>query len=287
MKINSNYYWKEEEFLTGDNIEQLGDFIFDIENFLIGDHGRTKLDIPENILIENQIKSINEKEPKTIYCYGHDTKRFLLHLDKIKQPFKLITHNSDVGILEEFLPFLNDRKIIKWFGQNNALNHPKTVSIPIAIARKEYPHGNLAVISECTKNNTKEFLVYKNFIAATNITERTMVDRITAENGIPASSFTTFPAYLNTLSKSIFTISPPGNGIDCHRIWESLYLKTIPIVKYHHQLEAFKDFPILFIDDWNKITIDFLKSNVNKINVFENKLSKLSFNYWKDLIQEL
>lgn len=287
MKINSNYYWKEEEFLTGDNIEQLGDFVFDIENFLIGDHGRAKLDIPKNILIENQIKNINEKEAKTIYCYGHDAKHLLLNLDKIKQPFKLITHNSDIGILEMYLPFLNNKKILKWFGQNNALNHPKVISIPIAIARKEYPHGNLTVMSEFTKNNIKEFLVYKNFITSTNITERTRVDEITTNNGILTSPLTTFSAYLNTLSRSIFTISPPGNGVDCHRIWESLYLKTIPVVKYHYQLEAFKDFPILFIDDWNKVTIDFLKSNVNKINVFENKLYKLSFNYWKDLIQEL
>jgi len=287
MKINCDYFWKEEEFLTGDNVEQLGDFVFDIDNFLIGDHGRQKLDIPEDVLINEQIKQINEREANIIYCYGHDSSKLLKNLDKINRPFKLITHNSDIGILKEYEPFLNNDKIIKWFGQNNAIDHPKTVTIPIAIARKEYAHGNIETISEYTKNNTKEFLVYKNFIKSTNINDRTIVDEITTKNGIAMSTHTTFSTYLDFLSKSIFAISPPGNGIDCHRIWECLYLKTIPIVKYHIQLKAFKDFPIFFIDNWNDVKIDFLRKNVNKINVFEKKLKKLSFNYWKSLIQEL
>ena len=36
--------------------------------------------------------------------------------------------------------------------------------------------------------------------------------------------------YLN-LKKSKFCICPEGNGPDCHRLWESLYLDVIPICK--------------------------------------------------------
>ena len=32
--------------------------------------------------------------------------------------------------------------------------------------------------------------------------------------------------YRKVLSNSYFVISPPGNGIDCHRTWEALIHKT-------------------------------------------------------------
>lgn len=33
-----------------------------------------------------------------------------------------------------------------------------------------------------------------------------------------------------TIKEGVFVISPPGNGIDCHRTWEALVLGLIPIV---------------------------------------------------------
>jgi len=204
MNLNSNYFWNEEEFLTGDNIEKLGDFVFDIENYLIGDHGRRKTNKTEDVLIEEQINAINLKRSNIIYCYGHDTQRLLKNIDKINHKFKLITHNSDIGILEEYLPYLENEKIIKWYGQNNSLNHPKTITLPIAIARKEYKHGDLKLLSTYSKNNLKKFLVYKNFLIETNTNERTVINFITTKNGIPMSTATDFNTYLSFLSKSVF-----------------------------------------------------------------------------------
>lgn len=60
----------------------------------------------------------------------------------------------------------------------------------------------------------------------------------------------------------------------------------IPIVKFepntHH---LFIDLPILFINNWNEITHDFLKY---KYNEFMNKndwnMNKLKIDYWLNLI---
>ena len=62
----------------------------------------------------------------------------------------------------------------------------------------------------------------------------------------------TIPQYLQQLSDHKFAFSPPGNGVDCHRIWECFYLGVIPIVKRSPHTENYKDLPVLIIDDWNQ-----------------------------------
>ena len=61
--------------------------------------------------------------------------------------------------------------------------------------------------------------------------------------------------YLETLSKHKFVASPEGNGIDCHRTWEAIYLGVIPIVKRTVLSEYFYDLglPILLISNWNEV----------------------------------
>jgi hypothetical protein len=39
-----------------------------------------------------------------------------------------------------------------------------------------------------------------------------------------------FDEYINNICNHFYTLSPEGNGIDCHRTWECLYLNRVPIV---------------------------------------------------------
>ena len=36
--------------------------------------------------------------------------------------------------------------------------------------------------------------------------------------------------YRQALSESMFVLSPPGRGLDCHRTWEAIYLGAVPVV---------------------------------------------------------
>ena len=288
MNNTINYNWLEAEFITGDNLESLGDYVFDISNYITGDHGRKKTHKTEQELIDEQIFEINLKKPEVLFCYGHDTHRLLNNIEKINYNFKLLTHNSDIGVLPEYNNYIENEKIIKWFGQNNFLRHDKITSLPIGIARKKYQHGDVGLLSEISQQNfNKEYIVYKNFSIETNFTERLNIDNITNEKGILMSSKCTQREYLTNIAKSAFVISPPGNGIDCHRIWECLYLNTIPIVKYHHVLDQFKHLPILFINSWDEITIQNLQSKIDMLDLFKNKQDSLSFEYWKKKILNL
>ena len=57
-------------------------------------------------------------------------------------------------------------------------------------------------------------------------------------------------------------ICPRGNAIDCHRNWEVIYMRRVPIMKRHPYLEElFKDYPVLFVDKYSEVTEDLLIEN--------------------------
>ena len=61
-----------------------------------------------------------------------------------------------------------------------------------------------------------------------------------------------------------FIVCPRGNAIDCHRNWEVLYMRRVPVMKRDAYLEElYKDYPVLFVDNYSDITEDLLKSNNN------------------------
>ena len=51
------------------------------------------------------------------------------------------------------------------------------------------------------------------------------------------------------LKQTCFVISPPGNGPDCHRTWEAIYLGAVPVVlKAHLGRSLLEGMPILAVD---------------------------------------
>ena len=76
-----------------------------------------------------------------------------------------------------------------------------------------------------------------------------------------------------------YVISPHGNGLDCHRTWESLALGCIPIIKTSPLDRMFEGLPVLIVKNWSDITQELL-------NTFEpsGNLDKLRLNYWNELL---
>jgi hypothetical protein len=90
--------------------------------------------------------------------------------------------------------------------------------------------------------------------------------------------------FLRCIKQHHFVLCPRGNGIDTHRLWETLYLGSIPIVIYNDMYVSMLDLPILFINDWDEISEEFLN---NKLNFMMNKkynIDKLFTDYWFELI---
>ena len=95
------------------------------------------------------------------------------------------------------------------------------------------PHGDIALMKKIMKENIiKKKLLYVNFNIHTDYQVRNPVMDLLKRKGyktIGGVKPLDQELYWRELSSSKFCISPPGNGIDCHRIWECIYLNTIPI----------------------------------------------------------
>ena len=89
------------------------------------------------------------------------------------------------------------------------------------------------------------------------------------------------------LARHKFVFSPRGNGLDCHRTWEALYLRTIPIVLRVEGMRYFEDLPIYFVDDWSEITEESLNKFYQKMLNSEYNLGKMKISWWKDKINRI
>jgi hypothetical protein len=227
-----------------------------------------------NLIREPHIGEI----PKYFICLDNiGVDSFFEHL-KPNNEFIIVTHNSDKHIDEKFLNYLNDDLLVKWYGQNIDLVHPKLISIPIGIANEIWLHGDATKVNHYINNNLeKDNLIYCGFQTWTNPTERDYCLTQINNKGINNSPHIDFNSYLHGVSKSFFMISPKGNGVDCHRNWESIYLKTIPIITESINFtHYYNDFPFLIIKDWSELDVSVLtKDNYYKIwNNFDiNKLN--------------
>ena len=100
--------------------------------------------------------------------------------------------------------------------------------------------------------------IYGNFSVETNRRARLPVARILSDEygSFEKPDFTTSGrvSYLRKMAEANFVVCPEGNGIDTHRIWEALYMGSIPIIKRNRNIEPLLRYlPILVVDDWNEL----------------------------------
>jgi len=182
--------------------------------------------------------------------------------------------------------------IVYWFGTNVTINDPKIEAIPIGLpqvnpANQISDRSYIRHYQEVPINRIN--LAYMNHLITTNYQERYQLYKmfkdynwVTQEGGYLR---TPYKEYIKQVAQHYYMFSPPGAGIDCHRTWEALYLKTIPIVKNCYAMSFFKDLPILFVDDYSEVTANVLLQNLPRFTkMFEKGVPQLSFNYWKDRI---
>lgn len=219
-----------------------------------------------------------------------------INLDKISI---LVTGHSDYDISEKEMDILEKPNIKKWFCENKNIQHSKLISLPIGITNKDEPNsfihsiiGNTDRIYNISKTpKTIKNLVYMNFTTSNYPKERKKIKKLYSDKPWVTMrkgevSEVGHERFLNDIYSHKFCFAPRGNGIDTHRLWESLYLRTIPIVKKCVALESFYDLPILFVDNWNNITEDFLNEKYEEIMQKEYNLEKIKIDYWLKIIKE-
>jgi hypothetical protein len=77
---------------------------------------------------------------------------------------------------------------------------------------------------------------------------------------------------IQRLSEHEFCICPEGNGVDTHRLWEALYVKTIPIVIKSDFTDILLEnsVPIVVLDDWSQLdesNLDYSNYNLDNNSI--------------------
>lgn len=204
---------------------------------------------------------------------------------KINCEYILVTHNSDHSAPGPFFNYLDDPKLLAWFGQNvEGFSHPKLYPIPIGLANRCWSHGNpdlFKTMLPLSQKSQRSILCYLNFQPATYPTERGYVwDLFANQPWCQVDSFKELSQYLLDLTKAKFVISPRGNGLDCHRTWEALLMGAIPVVRRSSLDSMYEDLPVLIVEDWTVITEDYLNEQYQLLKSKKNCPEKLFINYW-------
>ncbi len=90
--------------------------------------------------------------------------------------------------------------------------------------------------------------------------------------------------YYEYINQSNYVIAPYGTGVDTHRFFEIIYLRSIPIVKKTNSAfdKLYNIFPCLVINEWDDITENLLNLYLPilklKINDFFQKYPDCYFN---------
>lgn len=195
----------------------------------------------------------------------------------------LITHNSDAEVPGMCKGYLEDGKLIAWFGENwDGYVHPKMHQIPMGLANTTWPNGNGDTVTKVIEMKVaKAHLAHMGLTIQTNYKERWEVFRLFSQAPYVYRTIKkVFEKYLIDVAASQFEMAPRGFAWDTYRLWECLYVGTIPIVRTSQLDSLYEDLPVLIIKDWKEVNQKFLEEKILELSGKTYKMEKLTFDYW-------
>lgn len=255
--------------------------------FLSGDTYRSFADL--EILQVDDIKKIKEGDVIFLSVENLDNfKNIMLSMINVK--FSMITHHGDQSITSDYLGVANHPHLIDWFAQNNELDHLKITAIPIGL-EDAWRHNN-GIVKDFIKLRQKQVnkipRVLYGFNVNTNKSARSKAMEVLSRFELADRIDVDSRKYRKVLNGYMFVASPAGNGVDCHRTWEALYLGVIPIVVGRNFYSQFDHFPGVILDSWEELS-GFNEDQL--IELYEEKKAHLTktpyiwADYWKNIIK--
>ena len=181
--------------------------------------------------------------------------------------FIIFTNLEDTPIDDFILNKIPDN--VACISAVNAITHnDKVIPAPYGVQRRMNPSDDrieqLTQYMEHVPSKPRN-LLYVSHNESSNVKrmgiKSLFYDKDWAEVNEQRVSYDTF---LSNLSNSKFMICPIGNAIDCHRNWEVLYMRRVPVMVRDPYLEKlYEDYPVLFVDNYKDVTKELLIKNDN------------------------
>jgi hypothetical protein len=210
-------------------------------------------------------------------------------LSRIDSPFTLVSGDSDLSIAPASLgqsafeqlaghPLLN-----AWYAQNARFEHPKLHALPIGldyhtmwenpglwglspVSAVAQEHNLLETLARAPETSQRYLAAYCNWTHALERGDRKeCLGRIDQKICFLERHHVPRAASWSRQSEFLFTVSPEGAGMDCHRTWETLLLGSIPIIKRNPLSVLFQRLPVLIVEDWAEVRRERLERHLAEI----------------------
>lgn len=304
-KINDSFFKKSEEqnlnFLWSKGLEKKNEYMLEkTDNTVGGDIISKQL---KNEIVWIRLGSM-EKEKN---C---DLDVFSNLLDQINHKIILVTSDGDKSIpsdlkKETFEKIINHKKIKNWYTQNydGSYSGEKLKHYPIGfdlhtertffgvmlpfLPKKSVTEkiNTLLYLRKKYKNKKDKIFcdVHLSCNEKFNNERKKVKDILEKEKHLEFLKLRTNQNNIwEKYANHKFTISTHGNGLDCHRTWEIMFLGSIVITKTSSLDKMFEGLPVIIVDDWDECkSIENLKiwdkiyspltksENINKYFLYE------------------
>ena len=224
--------------------------------FLSGDTFRTEADL---VIEEDEEFCRNDAASRKIIFCASALAADRLQKIKLQDQYVLIVHHGDETIGEDFFRLLDKSGCSHCFAQNCLVADPRITPLPIGLEDQwRHQHGNVRDFVRLRAMTVKKVpRIAWGFSLNTNPEERWSCYRamLRTKNAVSIPAGINSRLYKKYANRHMFIASPPGNGMDCHRTWEALYLRIVPIVKKSIMTEYFRSIglPMLLVDDWREV----------------------------------
>lgn len=256
------------------------------------------------------------------YVFPKIQSRFILVLNDGDESFPFMLHSGArdqsfrgkdwMSYKESLWKFLSDKRVIHIFSQNvdGMLPHKKISCLPIGldfhtVAHKKGGFGESysnvqrqeeildEIISDLqpTDQRIKRALIefhftdWKLFNGETRIS---VADKVMKSGVVDKVQHRMGRHDLwKKKGEYAFSISPHGNGLDCHRTWEDLVLGCIVIVKTSSLDSMYEGLPVVIVKDWSEINDENMdKWLIQYGDAFTNPQyrERLTHKYWMNKI---
>lgn len=211
------------------------------------------------------------RDQKVLQYADHDLLRLCAGLPDMK--FIIFTGFEDMPIDEGIWNALPPN-VLGVFACNCMVWGERVYPIPFGLQRVLAPNdARLCIIEELMNSPqvTPRKLLYLNFNVGNHPTRGPLATHYKqfhwATVQDPGRGLVTEPdcrQYYGVMRDHKFMLCPSGNaeGCECHRDWECLYMRRVPIVtdtEYHRII--FKDIPVLYVNDLLHVTEQLLIDN--------------------------
>jgi hypothetical protein len=191
-------------------------------------------------------------------------------LPTIKNPFVLITTDGDASVPSDIRPatvdaLLNCPWLVLWYTQNyDGYVHSKLAPFPIGIDlhTPRFCASQRRLIAQLEHIRMRRLPLTQTPLKVFCDLE---VSFVSEERRIVAATLRNC-SHVDFLGKRLsqnaiwrryaeypFVLSAAGNGLDCHRTWELLYLGNIVITKTSSLDKLFEGLPVVIVQDWKEV----------------------------------